>query len=133
MYRIQEVVKCYLFAIYLLVKCYLLRLLFCFSSRCKDLFRAYPWSKKKSDEWLGRIWAKQGSSEHVWFIWKAAGGLGWWQQHNPKKTFKFGNSVSSTETATNCYIMNIESDFATHRMYPAWKTILTIWQNIKAS
>ena len=32
----------------------------------------------------------------------------------------------------NCCIMNINSDLPTHHIHPAWKTILTIWKNIKA-
>ena len=36
---------------------------------------------------------------------------------------------SALNLLQNCYIMTIAS--STHHIYPAWKTILTIWQNIK--
>ena len=51
-----------------------LRYLLCFSSKSKDLIRAYPWIKKTQikDQWLGkyyyilgRIWSKRGISEQV--------------------------------------------------------------------
>ena len=54
--------------------------------------------------------------------------LWWWQQCNLKKllsSFKFVISVP-----TSVYIVTIGS--LTQYIYPAWKTIVTIWQNIKA-
>ena len=92
---------------------------------------------KKYIYWLGkchytlqRIWAKRGVSKQVWFVAKTAGGLACWEWYNPHLSLE--TVLPALKLPHNCYIINIKSDFPTHYIYPAWKTILTIWQNMKA-
>ena len=144
MSQIQEVVKCYLFLIFTYI-------LWTHPFRSKPVIKTIflilvPDAKtssgpipevKKSDQLLGKyycilgsIWAKWGVGKQVWFV--------------PKTARRFGVAAerllhlnleivfSALKLPQNCYIMNINSDFPTHHIYPVWKTILTIWQNRKA-
>ena len=110
------------------------RHLLCFSSRCKDLIRGNPWSKK-IDQWLGkyycvleRISQKEGISEQVSAEVKLGSStvIRKWLP-----SFKLGNNASKFMLPQNFYIININSNFPTHHIYPAWKRILIILQNMK--
>ena len=68
---------------------------------------------------------------------------------HPKNIWGSGNSSTTPENIypylslvtvlpapklpRNCYIMNIDSNFPTHHIYPAWKTILICWYKSKGT
>ena len=62
----------------------------------------------------------------------------WWNlaavqpQENVYPHLSLKTVLLAPKLSQNCYIMNINSDFPTHHIYPAWKTIFTIWQNMNA-
>ena len=86
---------------------------------------------------LGRIWGKQCVREQVWFVPKdSLWDLGWWQQCNPQKTaiFTLIQAWKQCFHDVTCQEMNIGSHIhIPYHIYPIWKTILPIWQNMKAS
>ena len=93
--------------------------------------RAYPWSKK-TDEWLrnyycilGRISARWGISKQVTALGKLCSST---TLRKCLPSFKLGNSASKLKLPQNCNIVNINSNIPIHRIYPVWKTILTIWK-----
>ena len=118
MYQIQEVLKCYL------NPNQSLRYLFCFSSRCKDLIRAYPWSKK-SDQWLEKYCILRKNLSEA---------RRWWQQCNSRKLCNFFHHwglqavFPALKLPRNCCIMNVAS--STYHISTR-KTIFTMWQNMK--
>ena len=81
----------------------------------------------------------RGIREQVWFVPKqtrgfmggdssASSGKLW--NFYPNLSYTCKHSLHKTLVPQNCFIMNIGSP--THHICPAWKTILRIWQNVKA-
>ena len=101
-----------------------LRNLLCFSFRCEDFIRTYPWRKKKSDQWLGnydcvlgKIWVKRGDHKQVWFFLKNNWGV--WE----------GGSSANTEKIYIFYPhLSLEKLFPVLKDYFCYKTITS--QNV---
>ena len=66
-----------------------------------------------------RVWGGSRSSTPIWIM-----------EENCNFEIARLKSFSRTETASKFYIINIGS--STHHMYPVWKRILKIWQDMKA-
>ena len=115
---------------------FLLSSLYSFDFICSSLV----WIENLVDYYgiLGRLWVKRAVREQVWFVpensWVVwLGGC----SASPGKLCNFYPHLSlitvfpALKVPQNYYIMT--SGSSTQHIYPAWKAILTIWQNMKAS